>query len=346
MALGSDDGFRLFLNGAQVAERRVDRGCSLDQDRAKLALQAGRNTLVLEVINTGGAAGFAFEAVALPRVQAQFLPLRSRALARPPPNGSRSWTPGAGAIPTRRAREATRNDLVAQRDTLNAAVPRTMVMRDRAMPREVSCSRVANTTTPTSSAQSPRTPPRWCRAPRPGPHPPRPRALVVRPGQPARGAWRSTDFGSRSSARPGGPSATGFQGVAEPPELLDWLAVEFVESGLTAAPAVADCEQPHLSAVGPRRAPPPSKPTPTIRASPPSAPAARRGAPARPGLYAAGLLDESFGGPSVKPYQPKASGARWPCPPPTRASSSAAWTATCIAAASTRTGNAPVRRRR
>src|SRR5690606_12907298 len=36
VALGSDDGFQLFLDGKAVAEQRVDRGVALAQDRVKL----------------------------------------------------------------------------------------------------------------------------------------------------------------------------------------------------------------------------------------------------------------------------------------------------------------------
>ena len=61
LALGSDDGFQLYLDGELVAERRVDRGVQLDQDRAKLHLAKGDHLLVLKIINTGGVGGFAIQ---------------------------------------------------------------------------------------------------------------------------------------------------------------------------------------------------------------------------------------------------------------------------------------------
>ncbi len=62
VSLGSDDGFALFLNGAQVASKMVDRAVAADQDKAKLELRAGVNTLVFKIINTGGIGGFYFKA--------------------------------------------------------------------------------------------------------------------------------------------------------------------------------------------------------------------------------------------------------------------------------------------
>ena len=61
LRLGSDDGFALYVNGARVAGREVARGVAADQDRATIQLVPGRNTVVLEVVNTGGEAGFFFD---------------------------------------------------------------------------------------------------------------------------------------------------------------------------------------------------------------------------------------------------------------------------------------------
>jgi hypothetical protein len=61
VALGSDDGFQLFLDGEMVSERRINRGVSLDQDRAKLELTKGSHLLVMKIVNTGGLGGFALQ---------------------------------------------------------------------------------------------------------------------------------------------------------------------------------------------------------------------------------------------------------------------------------------------
>jgi hypothetical protein len=59
IALGSDDGFQLYLDGTLVGERRIDRAAALDSDEVTVALPAGPSLLVLKVINTGGQGGFA-----------------------------------------------------------------------------------------------------------------------------------------------------------------------------------------------------------------------------------------------------------------------------------------------
>ncbi|MEZ5965965.1 MAG: DUF1553 domain-containing protein [Planctomycetota bacterium] len=57
---GSDDGLRVYLNGQEVLRRRVQRGVRVDDDVAELQLRAGDNFLLLKVVNDGGPAGFAF----------------------------------------------------------------------------------------------------------------------------------------------------------------------------------------------------------------------------------------------------------------------------------------------
>jgi hypothetical protein len=60
VGIGSDDALKVFLNGAEVHANDVARAVALDADRVTLPLRAGRNDLVLKVVNTGGASGFAF----------------------------------------------------------------------------------------------------------------------------------------------------------------------------------------------------------------------------------------------------------------------------------------------
>lgn len=55
---GSDDGLRVWVNGAVVLENDVDRGYALDQDSADVTLQAGVNTLLAQITQRAG--GWAF----------------------------------------------------------------------------------------------------------------------------------------------------------------------------------------------------------------------------------------------------------------------------------------------
>ncbi len=58
LRLGSDDGVRAFVNGEKVHENIVDRGIALDSDLAPIHLKAGENTILLEIIQHAGGAGF------------------------------------------------------------------------------------------------------------------------------------------------------------------------------------------------------------------------------------------------------------------------------------------------
>ena len=57
VSIGSDDGVQLFLNGEMIFENRIDRGAAADQDKATLSLVKGLNTVVMKIINTGGTGG-------------------------------------------------------------------------------------------------------------------------------------------------------------------------------------------------------------------------------------------------------------------------------------------------
>ena len=60
LSLGSDDGIKVWLNGEPVLANNVSRGAAADQERLSLALQAGENELLVKIVNTGGIAGFYF----------------------------------------------------------------------------------------------------------------------------------------------------------------------------------------------------------------------------------------------------------------------------------------------
>jgi len=53
--VGSDDGVRVWLNGALVHEARLTRAHNVLGDRVPVALRAGWNVLLLKVVQVGGA---------------------------------------------------------------------------------------------------------------------------------------------------------------------------------------------------------------------------------------------------------------------------------------------------
>ncbi|MBM3974487.1 MAG: DUF1553 domain-containing protein [Planctomycetes bacterium] len=137
LKFGSDDGFQLFVNGAMVAERRIDRAAAEDQEEAAFDLPAGESAVVLKVINTGGAGGYAMRYV--PGDGELVGELRILAL------------PGTGEVeanvalaaqtwreersPSRKQRREAITKLQAERDDVERAVPRAMVMQEMAAPR-------------------------------------------------------------------------------------------------------------------------------------------------------------------------------------------------------------------
>ncbi|MGE3879746.1 MAG: DUF1549 and DUF1553 domain-containing protein, partial [Planctomycetota bacterium] len=56
--LGSDDGVVVFLDGVEQFRNPTRRGAAPDQDRVELDVPAGRHLLLVKVVNDGGPAGF------------------------------------------------------------------------------------------------------------------------------------------------------------------------------------------------------------------------------------------------------------------------------------------------
>ena len=137
VSLGSDDGFQLYLNGAQQAERRIDRSLAADQDTATMQLPAGHSLLVLKVVNTGGDAGFALRHVARERELAGDL----RFMLLPPAVQDKTLLDREALAfrettsPVHRVRKAEVQRLTDANKALDAKVPRTMVMQESPEPR-------------------------------------------------------------------------------------------------------------------------------------------------------------------------------------------------------------------
>jgi hypothetical protein len=324
ISLGSDDGFVLFINGERVAEREVPRGVAPDQDFATAKFRAGRNTVVLKVINTGGQSGFYFRAM-------EDAPILTGGLVagivrRP----SESGEPDAIEAPAKDnikhawrlahspeykgilEREA---GIVGEQTALEMAIPRTMVMRERAEPREsFVLDRGEYDKADKARPVLPGVPgflsgfgaqhlpadrratrldlAHWMTDPE---NPLVARVAVNRIWQVLFGTGlvaSSGDFGLQGSW----PSH---------PELLDQLAMQYVQSGWNTRALIRSIvasdtyrqssrARPEVTAIDPDGA---------LLASYP--PRRLTGEAIRDTiLYVSGLLVEEFGGPSVKPYQP------------------------------------------
>ena len=66
LSIGSDDSFKIWLNGKIVADKYITRGLAPDQDKIKVDLVKGENKLLLKVSNGGGGYGFYFKTEAVP----------------------------------------------------------------------------------------------------------------------------------------------------------------------------------------------------------------------------------------------------------------------------------------
>jgi hypothetical protein len=60
IALGSDDGIVVWVNGKRAHVNRANRGVNVDEDKVTIDLKEGKNDLLLKIVNTGGAWGFSF----------------------------------------------------------------------------------------------------------------------------------------------------------------------------------------------------------------------------------------------------------------------------------------------
>jgi len=232
LSLGSDDTLTVWVNGERVHEREVYRAVAPDQEIVTARLQAGKSTILLKVCNGGGPAGFYFA------VRGDGLPddVRAGLLAAP---GAPEHEPALHAYFRSIAPElAETRARIASLEAESAALrsPPIPIMTELApdMQRKTHIHERGSFLSPGDEVQPgvpavfadfPEDAPRnrlgfarWLVAPE---NPLTARVTVNR-------FWEQL-FGTGIVESPGD-----FGTMAEPPshpELLDWLAVEFVESG-------------------------------------------------------------------------------------------------------------------
>jgi hypothetical protein len=311
VSLGSDDGFKLFVNGEEIASRVVDRGVAPNQDKASIYLRPGRNTVVMKIINTGGPGGFYYRAIQKVDLQGDLVAALLNDSARSPDLAKKlaeAWR--IAFLPKYREAAARIAALEKQSGDINAAVAQTMVMKELPQPRETYVltrgqydkpdkNRPVSRGVPKSLGTLPEDAPAnrlgladWLIS---RDNPLMARVTVNRLWELAFGTGlvRTTeDFGLQGEW----PSH---------PELLDWLAVEFQESGwdvqhmlrlivTSAAYRQRSYTRPELREKDPENRLLASYPRRRLTAEQTRDQA----------LYVSGLLVEKLGGPSVKPYQP------------------------------------------
>ncbi len=313
LSLGSDDAIRVFLNGDEVLGDKALRGVAPDQNQVTISLRPGENVLVLKIVNDGGPAGVYHRAAAPPGSPDPLAPLALIPPQRRDATTERRFVDefGRRQSPTyaRLAGEVER--LAAALAALeNEAIP-VLVMSELPQPTKTHVLTRGRYDAPDEARPVERRPPalielglpdgapndrlgfaRWLVRPD---HPLTARVHVNRLWQMIFGAGivkTSEDFGRQADW----PSH---------PELLDWLAVEFVESGFDQKALLRRI----LTSATYRQS---SRTSPASRTIDPDnrrlSHFPRRRVPAEvirdQALFVSGLLVDRIGGPSVKPYQP------------------------------------------
>ncbi|MEM8712394.1 MAG: DUF1553 domain-containing protein, partial [Planctomycetota bacterium] len=320
LRLGSDDGLAVWLRGQKIHENRTPRGVSLDQDIVPITLLPGLNEVVVKVVNTGGASGFAWRLWDAAS-EGDVTPSQALALVTAPSVGGGLSKPGDDELWTiaRRAVDPNYDKDLERLDELRASMaefknglPTTLVSSERKERRMAhiqmrgSYDQLGDVVEPATPAVLPPLPlgangdgpadrlalARWIVA---RDNPLTARVWVNR-------AWQHF-FGLGIVST---PEDFGSQGAwPTHPELLDWLATTFMDEGW-------DMKSMHRRIVLSQAYRQSSTRTPLMDDLDPDGALVSRGPRYRldgevlrdQALYLAGTLDETMGGPGVRPYQP------------------------------------------
>ncbi len=312
LSLGSNDAIKVWVDGRERLANNTGRVAAPDQEKLTLFLEEGVHDLLIKIVNYGGESGYYFRLV---DDEGQGLLAMMDLLSTPPAERSPEYQQRLTTFFRERdvAWRAIREEASGVRkelEALNKTIVTSMVMEDMPAPRDTylllrgvydkpDTSQKLFPSTPASIGEMDESLPknrlgfaRWLVDPK---HPLTARVRVNHYWQMyfGRGLVKtSEDFGT--------------QGVAPThPELLDWLAVDFVESGWD----VKAMQKKIVMSATYRQS---SKQTVAHTEKDPAnlllshMPRVRLAAEIirDQALAASGLLNPQIGGPSVKPYQP------------------------------------------
>lgn len=313
LAVGTNDAVKVWINGVVVHNNDVQRPLKADEDKIRVDLREGHNEILMKVVNYGNAYAFAFRRT---EENVGDIPITIEQILIAPQGGrseaqlaelrdfyrSKNW----GEWPALSAQLAEFNRKKAD---IEAEVPTTMIMAELEEPRETFILARGQYDQPTDkvTAAVPRAltpmPPdaplnrlgfaKWLVDPS---HPLTARVTVNRYWQHYFGTGlvkTSEDFGVQGEW----PSH---------PELLDWLATEFIRTGWD----VKAMQRLIVTSATYRQS---SRMSPELLERDPENRLLARGPRYRMdaetvrdnALAVAGLLVPKIGGPSVRPYQPK-----------------------------------------
>jgi hypothetical protein len=312
LSLGSNDALKVWVDGQERLENNTGRTAAPDQEKLTVFLEEGRHDLLIKIANFGGETGYYFRLVddEGQGLLAMMGLLATPAAQRSPESQQRLTTLFRERDSLWRAKKEEASGVRSELDALTKTIVTTMVMEEMQTPRDTyrlvrgvydkpDTSEKLAPSTPASLGEMDESLPknrlgfaRWLVDPK---HPLTARVRVNHYWQMyfGRGIVKtSEDFGT--------------QGVPPThPELLDWLAVNFVESGWD----VKAMQKKIVMSATYRQN---SKTTKEQLEKDPAnlllshMPRVRLGAEIvrDQALAASGLLSPQVGGPSVKPYQP------------------------------------------
>lgn len=310
LSFGSDDAIKVWLNGTQIVADKAMRGVLPDQDVVTVTLKPGDNRLLVKIINGGGVGGFYFKPLGNGLPADLFTVVKTRPEERSAEAAKRLYDyflENSSPEGLKGLREQVQT-LTKQRDTLQMSLPRVMVMSD-AQPRKTHILNRGNYETPGAEVS----------ADTPGFLPPIPAGAprnrlglakwLIRPENPLTARVQVNRYWQLFFGTGLVKTSENFGTQSEPPthpELLDWLAVEFRESGW-------NVKRMHRLIVTSATYRQSSKVTPALRQRDPENKLLARGARFRLSslflrdiaLATSGLLDARIGGKPVYPYQPK-----------------------------------------
>jgi len=312
LSLGSNDAIKVWIDGQDRLANNVGRSVAADQEKLTLFLEEGTHDILIKISNHGGETGYYFRLVddAGQGLLAMMDLLETPAAERSPDRQKQITTLFRERDSIWRATRQELSSVRSELDLLNKSIVTTMVMADRETPRDTfRLVRGAYDKPDTSEKLVPSTPAslgemdeslpknrlgfaKWLVDPK---HPLTARVRVNHYWQMyfGRGIVKtSEDFGTQGTA----PTH---------PDLLDWLATNFVESGW-------DVKAMHKKIVTSATYRQQSRILPEHTEKDPAnlllARMPRVRLPAEivrdQALAASGLLNPQIGGPSVKPYQP------------------------------------------
>jgi hypothetical protein len=61
LSLGSDDGIKVWVNGAEALSKKVNRALAADQDKITVQIKPGENKLLMKIVNAAAGSGFYFK---------------------------------------------------------------------------------------------------------------------------------------------------------------------------------------------------------------------------------------------------------------------------------------------